>query len=87
MKKISWRDEFGIFFDSAERHDSQCVVRSRADESAWIANLLPDAYRGDDSFIHGHFRNVKLNTCNRSGISLEVGTNDFGGVVPPDFGE
>ena len=52
-KKISWRDEVGVFFDSAERHDNQYLADTRAGESAWVANFLPDANRGGGGVDYG----------------------------------
>ena len=87
MKKFSWRDEFGIFFDSAERHDSQRLAHSRAGEATWFANLLHDINRGGSGLCHGKLGCGNDNARRRSRIPLALGAYDFGVGSLPHLGE
>ena len=56
MKNFSWRDEFGIFFDSAERHDCQRSAGTRTGKTSGAENLLQHFDRGCIAVIYGYIR-------------------------------
>ena len=84
---FSWRDEFGIFFDSAERHNSQHNFGTRVCEKVGTAIILHNADRGGDTVVHGDIRGNTLVARRRQRISFAVGRDDFGGVIPAHAGE
>ena len=69
---------FGIFFDSAVRHDSQRLASTRAGESIGITNLLHNAFRGGGIVIYDYVRDDVYDTDNRSRISFAAWHYDFG---------
>ena len=82
MKKFSWRDEFGIFFDSAERHDSQRLAHSRAGEATWFANLLHDINRGGSGLCHKPKVHTYLNLDNNVGLTnVLAGLDDISTAI------
>ena len=77
----------GVFFDSAERHDSQRPAGTRVGKSAWVANILSDANSNGDNVVHGDVRGVSRLAGNRARIFAVAGDNDSWGVVSAYFGE
>ena len=78
---------FGIFFDSAVRHDSQHFADSRAGKSAGVENFLPDAFCSGGAVGHGQLCNGVFHARDRSRISFAAWIDDFSGVVLVDIGE
>ena len=72
--------EFGIFFDSAERHGRQHCVGARVDEKTWFANILRN-FGGDGGAVdYGRLRRNADVARRRQRISFVAWNYDFGFV-------